>query len=344
MFSPFAWIQRGKDLIKGVGNRLRDIVDAPVDIYVKGEEHPRMKGVIMAAGGYFSDRTKKPVMRPSQIDGIIRDDKGNIVIDLPDFDKGLVNVFGFPVGSLSHVAKRLAVGAFKFAKEKVMKVVNLGKKVVAGAWNVAKNTYHGAVNIAKHGIGHLFGASSEEVRKQTDILQRIYDLLDDRLPNKRPRLGSYQDELNKEHSFEKNSENADAKFKDEKFKNPFASLMGWLKSKFSRNKDDSGQGGGNSYTFGGGAEKEAEEAAKDAGKVGRWGRAMNWLEKKIPGGKYLAKGGRFLGKHTGRLTKFVGKHAGKLMGVLAALPFLSDLIHGNKKAWKTMQLTLVKTT
>lgn len=322
MFSPFAWIQRGKDLIKGVGNRLRDIVDAPVDIYVRGEEHPRMKGVIMAAGGYFSDRTKKPVMRPSQIDGIIRDDKGDIVIDLPDFDKGLVNVFGFPVGSLSHVAKRLAIGAFKFAKEKVMKVVNFGKKVAKGAWDMAKNTYHGAVNIAKHGIGTLFGASSEEVRRQTDILQRIYDLLDDRLPGKRLRLGSYQDELSKEHAFESNSKKADAEF-HQKGKNPLAALAAWFKSKFGgKKKDDDDSSGGNYYDFGSEAEK-GEEAAKKAGKASK---IAEWIEKKIPGGKWITKAGRGIGKVGGAIWR--GAKALDPTGILSGLGFLGSKAKG----------------
>lgn len=324
LWQPTRWLKSMRDLGRNAMNRVRDFVDQAVDIYVRGEDKPRMRAVIMEAGGYFSARTGKPVMRPSQIDGEVKNERGDTVISLEDFDKGLVNVFGFPVGSLKTIARRLVVGAYKRATAAVSRVYKATKALGQKGWDIAKNSFKSARDWATgkfhFGIGGV--ETHKEMKRQTTILERIYKLLDDRLPGKKVlgdnngdgvRDGSYLDEIKRE-------KDHDAEFGHgpDGEGGPggagIGGLFGWLKSKFGKkSKDDSKD------------DDDDDSIVKDMGedwlerklgkKAGRW-----WRKGKLLGKKGFGKLGKYakkipgVGKLVGKLGKFKGL-GGKLMGL-----------------------------
>lgn len=166
-------------ITKGMFGFGRKLFDQPTDIYVKGDEEPRLLALIMRKGGYFSKDTQKPVTRPSEIDGVVLDAQGNIVLSLEDLKKGITDKHGNSVGSP-------LMNALRF--------VGAGIKATA---NIAKS----AIGVLHKGMGAVLGGGAELLGnffgqfatflgggKSYDVLVQIKQLLDKRLPeNKKKR-------------------------------------------------------------------------------------------------------------------------------------------------------------
>lgn len=176
-------ISKGKDYIKGlippaltsmkaafdrVSGKIKELMDYPADVYVKGETTPRLTAFVMNNGGYFSSVSKKPILRPSQIDGPVSDIEGNILITSEDIQKGLVDKFGndFTFPLLRFAKTGLAVG-MKLANASL----NLGKNLLSKAKDKLKN-----INLPNINFG-FDGIMGESGKQTVDLLTEIRDML-----------------------------------------------------------------------------------------------------------------------------------------------------------------------
>jgi hypothetical protein len=187
----------------------RNLIDGPEDVYVKGEESPRLLAIIMRRRGYRSKVTGAIIERPSDIDGPVMDLDGNEVLSSEDITKGLVDSKGRNVVGLGGKLLRLAKSGFGLGT----KAAQLAMRATRFAWNKAK----GAAKAVGRGIasagrfgGRLLRGLARGVNFQANIgfgvgiggasvdnvvhgLEAIYNLLDDRLAGKSNfRTGSWQ--------------------------------------------------------------------------------------------------------------------------------------------------------
>lgn len=193
-------INAGMDMARKAFGQL----DKPVDIYLKDAEQPIMLAITMKAGGYFSALTGQPILKPSQIDGAVKDKEGNFVVT-DDQVKGGLFTRSF-TGRLVPLKTGLAkIGAM--ATDFVMGGINklrgmagwAGKKISA-AWKGTRDFFGGMVGSLFGEEGVVFAGS----KRMVDTLTEIRDILDARLPGGKPRVlgdadgdgvreGSYED-------------------------------------------------------------------------------------------------------------------------------------------------------
>lgn len=158
------------------------------DVYVVGEEEPRLLAITMRVGGYRSKITGKTIWRPLQIDGPVMNVDGEVVLSDADLRKGIVDASGKPFKSLLSkvfsAGKNLAVGAFK-------KFTGAAKWVGGKAVDAIDMT----TQFVKNGLGIEtggglgFGFGRSKLNKQVvDRLTEIRDLLKDRLPERKKKV------------------------------------------------------------------------------------------------------------------------------------------------------------
>lgn len=165
---------------KGVFNLSRTFFD----VYVKGDPNPRLRANLLRAGNYISGTTQKTITKYSDIDGPVLDREGNVVLSLEDVSKGLVDRWGKPIGGLGKKllfggAKLLWKGA-KMAGKGALAALKYGGMLAASplilAGKLAGKLGGGL------GLGNLFGGGKNET------LEKIYELLQERLPRGRGRV------------------------------------------------------------------------------------------------------------------------------------------------------------
>jgi soluble lytic murein transglycosylase-like protein len=157
-----------KDQGGGVLNSLR----TSGDIYVKGEDEPRLKRHLMLKGFYFDKKTGKVIRDVDDIGGPVVTGEGHEVIsasELADPNFQLVDVNGEPFKSV--VSK---------AVDKVGSVYRFGKRAVTGAVGFAADL----LGAGAEGIRGFFKGfvTTEDVKGIKTVLTDIYELLDERLP------------------------------------------------------------------------------------------------------------------------------------------------------------------
>lgn len=184
--------------------KLWGLTDMAQDVYVKGEDKPRLLGITMKAGGYASRVSSKTITKPSQIDGPVYDQNGQIVLTEDDIKKGLVDSKGRPLVTGMKKVMQLALGAAKFLKDKAIwaknKVMDMGRS--------AKDWVMGKLDFTSWGkkLGEFFntGVLGISAKKTVDLLTDIRNILNDRLPGKKRKIegdadgdgirdGSYED-------------------------------------------------------------------------------------------------------------------------------------------------------
>lgn len=172
------------------------------DVYVAGELKPRLEAYKLRAGQYISQKTGKPIFSLKDIDGPIMDQAGNIVLAAEDFAK-LVDIKGRPIKSLLRRALgKLGTAAVKTAKAGYELAKWGGKKawhLATAPLRLAKMGLKGLGKAWDHGFGfHLnYGP-----KQQTQWLERIYGLLDERLsPRKRKIRGDVDGDGTRENSW-----------------------------------------------------------------------------------------------------------------------------------------------
>jgi hypothetical protein len=165
-------LKLGFDTAKFIINKAKNILNEPVDIYVKGIENPVMTALIMRNGGYFRASDNGPVMRPSDIDGVIKNSTGEVVLTTEQIKMGLVDSKGDPIRL--PIQKILAM---------VKNTIISGLKFTRGIGTVVKNVVKGAANLITRGVNGIdiggYGQAS------VNVLTQIYTVLNDRLPGKK---------------------------------------------------------------------------------------------------------------------------------------------------------------
>ena len=172
-----------KDAIKAAWKTQRDWFD----VYVEGEVTPRILAWKLRAGEYRSALTGKVIKTLKDIDGDVIDAAGNIVLSKDDLKKGLRDKLGRPIRSLL----RRGLGkltewtgkAAKFGMRTARRGLELGGKLLASPFK--------ALGALGRGIKNAWEGSSFEVnfnkstKEQTDLLESIYDLLNERLARRK---------------------------------------------------------------------------------------------------------------------------------------------------------------
>lgn len=171
----------------GAGRKILDVgknwMNKPRDIYVKGEERPRLLAVVMKNGGYLSQATGKVIRSIKDIDGAVVDRQGNVVLTLEDMRYGLTDNRGKAIKGLLRGAKNLTVGAAK----------GIGN-YLTGSYKAMGRGLKGAANLVTGRGGEGRSGSGDGGKKQIELLQDIRDMLDERL-EKPLRKGGWRSQL-----------------------------------------------------------------------------------------------------------------------------------------------------
>jgi len=179
MTSPYRLAFGGAKKVLDIG---KNWMNKPRDVYVKGEQTPRLMAVVMKNNGYLSQAAGKVIRSIKDIDGAVVDRQGNVVLTLEDMRLGLTDNRGRAIKGLLKGAGRLATGTVKGVS-----------KYVTGTWKATGRVLKGAASLIP-GVGKKGESGGGGGKKQTQLLQEIRDLLDDRL--KKPlRKGGWRSQL-----------------------------------------------------------------------------------------------------------------------------------------------------
>lgn len=175
---PFEWAGKATGFVY-------DVLDMPDDIYVVGSDpwKPRLYARIFREGGYFNADDGSVIKRVGQINGAIKDIRGNEVLGVHELDK-LVDFEGKPIRGLAERLIDRAKGGLSQLFKLPGKAIDLmhmgamwaGDKVMKG-WSWLKDFFSGNTSIS---IG-LFSGQATTVNR----LEQIWSILNDRLPGKR---------------------------------------------------------------------------------------------------------------------------------------------------------------
>lgn len=148
--------------------RINDFMDSPTDIYIKGQTNPRLIGLIMKNGGYFSLNTKKPVTKPSQIDGPVCDAQGNVILTKEEIEQGIVDKYG---NDLSSPLRRFIGTGLSVVKSLATKSIKIGKDLLNKGLAKVKQMRMPNFDMLN---GFIVGESAKQT---VDLLTEIRDML-----------------------------------------------------------------------------------------------------------------------------------------------------------------------
>jgi len=169
--TPFTATWRG---LKRGTNMLASTLMAPPDIYVPGEESPRILGDIMFKGKvYYSGATGSPLRYLGDIDGeIVTFDKltgeRKVVITQDEVMKGLVDQYGKPLTPFLRKVRK----AIEAAKRMVGKAFRAPKVI----WDWARKQFKSAGQLVGKGLSSILNMHDNRLT-QVYWLQRIYRLM-----------------------------------------------------------------------------------------------------------------------------------------------------------------------
>jgi hypothetical protein len=223
-----ALFKAGRSVFTFAKERIFGVVNRPTDVYVKGEETPRLLKILMERGLYRDKVSGDVIKTIRDIKGEVIDNEGNVVISVEDLKKGLIGPDG---------RKFKALGGF--LKSAATKTVGLVKSVYSTAFKAAGTVLGGGFRIGKRAVRGALGLPPEAsveaqfeqqtatgVGKSNDVLNKIYALLNDRIPKpNRIRKGSWQDIFSKRKN---EDDEARRKMKDHKGHDKSKSLLGKL--------------------------------------------------------------------------------------------------------------------
>lgn len=146
----------------------RAFLDRPRDIYVTGEDKPRLTAFLMRNGGYFSEKTGAVIERPSDIDGQVVDNQGNILLSHEDFRLGLVDASG------NAVDLNVAVAAAKRALGLLTKGATFAKDVAVGTVKAGIDTGMAALGgVASIGRGAIDLVTGNAINRAADTISAL---------------------------------------------------------------------------------------------------------------------------------------------------------------------------
>jgi hypothetical protein len=185
MTSPYRAIGALAGKVTDIG---KNWMNKPRDVYVKGEERPRLLAVVMKNGGYLSEATKKPIRSINDIDGAVIDRQGNVVLTLEDMRQGLTDNRGRAIKGLLKGAGRLATGAVKGVSNYMVGSYKAMGRAAKGAVGLVTGRFGGQSG------GEGPGSSGGGNEKQVKLLTEIRDILEERM-EKPLRKGGWRSQL-----------------------------------------------------------------------------------------------------------------------------------------------------
>lgn len=113
---------------KKILSTISGIWNKPYDVYVGGEDRPRLHAFVFKNGGYRSNNTGKLLEHPDDIDGEVADLNGNVIVSNDDLEKGLFTRGGRKVGTskLFHHLKNFVTGTAGLMWRSAKASVNMG--------------------------------------------------------------------------------------------------------------------------------------------------------------------------------------------------------------------------
>ncbi|MBE0438352.1 MAG: transglycosylase SLT domain-containing protein [Gammaproteobacteria bacterium] len=321
------WAMTG-NLASGAASKLSkfasDVINRLQDVYVVGEDKPRILATVMKNGGYVSSTTNRPIYKLDQIDGDVLDRKGNVVLSLDDMALGLVNKHGEPLDFFKRQISRL-IKLVKMPLKLGKAGINKIRSIASGAGKLAKSKFS-KVSEGSSELDVIHAATSD---RQLTVLEEIRDILLDRFPPRSKfdasgdglRDGSWRAQMKEN----KDSEEPDDKEKTGpvdgilgKLKAGGAGLLGLLGLGGSKDSESKEEGGGMSISD-----------AWAAGEMLKWGKdklgkGAKKLGRGVKGlGKGLLGGAGWLGKKVaGRAVMAAGAKAAGVAAGLVSLPVL----------------------
>jgi murein DD-endopeptidase MepM/ murein hydrolase activator NlpD len=271
-------------------NAVAKVLMGPKDVYVKGEMNaPRLMARIFKEGGYYSHRTGKPLKHWKDIDGPVNyiDQGGAVTMVLTADDlhnKGIVDRNG---RQLKTMADRIG-GALAWGGRKVVGAVkgvyNLAATTVKASYKITSALIGGFGRFVGRGLGlkikpkSLEEADAINGKQSVEILQKIHDILDRRLPGGKKRFGDGDGDGDRDGSWQ------DKLSQGKKKAGELAIAAKAAAAKKKAAAEAAGEGGGDTTIIGGipGLDKLGELAKK--GGKGLWN-----LLKKIPGKSLLGR-------------------------------------------------------
>lgn len=104
-------MKKGATLSKKVATGLAKKLLGPVDVYVPGEESPRLLATMLRRGMYVSSKTGRRIYRVSQIDSDVLGPDGDVVLTEEELRAGVVDKFGKPIRVVLARLTRKLMGA-----------------------------------------------------------------------------------------------------------------------------------------------------------------------------------------------------------------------------------------
>lgn len=157
-------------------NKVKEFVNGRIaDLTIPGESEPRIRAVIMKAGGY-SDKDGNVITRLKDIKGEIFDKEGNRIVDFNELVQ-LRDRWGNKLDLTSAKDKlRSAIeGGKSLAKKLFLKTVGFPKKLSKGLKSIIGSLRN---KFNKNGLGKLTGGLRGNIEGgATDILARIYEFM-----------------------------------------------------------------------------------------------------------------------------------------------------------------------
>jgi predicted chitinase len=166
------------------------------DVYVRTDmTKPRLRGILLEQGRYFSVKSKKAIFKHQDIDGAIREIDGQQreLISEEEFKEGVVDARGKPLGTFAEKVTGAALRATGWLAQQAGRLARGYAQVMGGIMGFGKDALLGL-------LGRMGGIFNPKVytansKKTNDLLEAIHDMLDDRLPKGEGRSGSWQSQL-----------------------------------------------------------------------------------------------------------------------------------------------------
>lgn len=152
------------------------------DIYVKGESEPRLRRDLMLKNYYISMTSKKPIHKPQDIDGPVISKYGEVIItssELSNKEFQLVDIDGKPFKSIARRMFDNLEGAVKTGYGVLKGAAAFGKRMVNGALDMIGAGGEWVSKLLEGNLSISIGS-----KKTVKRLDDIYQLLDDRLPDR----------------------------------------------------------------------------------------------------------------------------------------------------------------
>lgn len=142
--------------------------DKVTDVYVRGEDTPRLRAILLKRGYYYDQTTGNPITSFNDIIGPVVDKDNNIIISNEDLAAGLVTRKGEKIGVLG---KAMSLGA---------KALGAVGSFYKGMWDVGSGLIKSIFGRKdKSEKGDVKGELLDVNRQQLDVLSQIHQVLYD---------------------------------------------------------------------------------------------------------------------------------------------------------------------